>query len=39
MRAILRFLREQPERRLEYVDVRRTDQIVFCPDATSFCAE
>lgn len=29
---LVRFLREQPGRRLEYVDVRSTDRIVFSPE-------
>jgi hypothetical protein len=29
---VMRFLREEPGRRLEYVDVRSTDRIVFSPE-------
>jgi cell division septal protein FtsQ len=32
LELLARFLREQPGRRLEYVDVRSTDRIVFSPE-------
>ena len=36
---VVRFLRDEPSRRLEYVDVRSTEHIVFCPDRTLTCPE
>jgi hypothetical protein len=37
LELLRRFLRDDPGRRLEYVDVRSKDQIVFCPDRTPTC--